>query len=60
MVEFDCRDCGAHVLAYGNPESERCYTCDWIVKRIPLSQQPAVRQRLGVALKGSEERRHGD
>jgi predicted RNA-binding Zn-ribbon protein involved in translation (DUF1610 family) len=53
-IEYDCPDCGQHVIAFGffgvaEPD-KRCAECDWIRKHIPPAEQTAVRARLGVPL----------
>lgn len=47
--EFDCVDCGRHVVSFGyDPPDQRCVSCMWIRQHVPADKQPAVRQRLGV------------
>lgn len=55
-VEYDCRDCGRHVIAFGfNTQIERCNTCHWIVTMLPCGCHTEVRERLGVPLVPSEK-----
>jgi hypothetical protein len=57
-VEFDCRDCGRHVVAYGGlgPDLERCSICFWIAENIAPEEQAAVRDQLGVPMEPAEIR----
>jgi hypothetical protein len=54
-IEYDCPDCGQHVIAYGffgeALPGKRCSNCDWIEKHIPPAEQAEMRKRLGVPLK---------
>jgi predicted RNA-binding Zn-ribbon protein involved in translation (DUF1610 family) len=51
-IEFDCCDCGRHVIAWGHHvQRERCNSCFWITQNIAPEQQPEARERLGVPLK---------
>jgi hypothetical protein len=53
-IEFDCIDCGRHVIAFGyNAQFERCNSCFWITQNIAPADQPAARERLGVPLAAS-------
>ena len=56
-IEYDCSDCGQHVIAfgfYGTAEpGKRCSSCDWINRNIPPEHHAAVREHLGVPLVGT-------
>jgi hypothetical protein len=56
-TEFDCVDCGRHVVSFGYdpPGPARCVSCLWIRQHVPADQQTAVRQRLGVPLMPNPE-----
>lgn len=55
-MEYDCGDCGAHVLAWGySIRPSRCATCHWIVENVPAAEQPAMRARLGHRLKADRD-----
>jgi hypothetical protein len=53
-IEYDCTDCGRHVIAYGFfgvvEPGKRCTSCDWIRELIPPIEQAEMRERLGVPL----------
>lgn len=50
-AEYECRDCGRHVVAFGfNTQIERCNSCAWIRANVPPEHQPDARDRLGVPL----------
>jgi hypothetical protein len=55
-IEYDCSDCGRHVIAFGfygvAEPGKRCASCDWISAEIPLEEQAEMRERLGVPLAG--------
>lgn len=54
MIEFDCADCGRHVIAPGYcqpPLPARCSICSWIQEHLPPEQQGPTREQLGVPLK---------
>jgi DNA-directed RNA polymerase subunit RPC12/RpoP len=52
-IEYDCSDCGRHVIAFGfygvAEPGKRCASCDWI-RGCPQEDQTALRERLGVPL----------
>lgn len=53
-IDFECVDCGARVILFGAstaPDPARCGTCNWIVRTIPVTDQPAMRARLDRQLK---------
>jgi hypothetical protein len=53
-VEFECVDCGCRVVMFGTriaPDPRRCGVCNWIVRTLPVADQPAIRERLGRQLK---------
>jgi hypothetical protein len=51
-AEYDCIDCGRHVLAWGyNTQLERCNSCLWITRNVPLLERDRVREFLGVPLR---------
>jgi DNA-directed RNA polymerase subunit RPC12/RpoP len=58
-TEYDCVDCGQHVVAwefYGTTEpGKRCNSCDWIRDHVAPEHHAAVRERLGVPLAGSTD-----
>lgn len=42
-VEFDCCDCGYHIVSFNGPsEPPRCYTCTFIAREA----DPKTRERL--------------
>jgi hypothetical protein len=46
--EFDCRDCGAHVFAFGevpDPLPTRCGVCSWIREFVQPFDRGEVRSR---------------
>jgi ribosomal protein S27E len=46
-VEFDCRDCGVHVVSYAAPSSAtRCAGCSWLADIADPERQQAVRSQL--------------
>lgn len=49
-IEYDCSDCGRHVIAYGfygkAEPGKRCSSCDWIHAHIAADEQAEVRDRL--------------
>ena len=49
-LEFDCIDCGRHVVSWFASSDARCCVCGWVVENIPIGERPAVRERLGVPL----------
>lgn len=53
-IEYDCVDCGRHVIAFGfygvAEPGKRCASCDWIRVHIQLEEAAEVRERLGVPL----------
>jgi hypothetical protein len=53
-IEYDCPDCGRHIIAYGfygaAKPGKRCGNCDWIRQYVPPAEQVAMRERLGVPL----------
>jgi predicted RNA-binding Zn-ribbon protein involved in translation (DUF1610 family) len=57
-TEFDCADCGRHVIGFAisDPSGpERCTSCDWIRRNIPPEHHTEARERLGVPLKAAPE-----
>jgi hypothetical protein len=54
--EFDCADCGRHVVSFAifDPAGPpRCMSCDWIRRNLTPEHHAAARERLGVPLKGA-------
>jgi len=53
-VEYDCVDCGRHVIAFGfdgvAEPGKRCASCDWIREHIQPEGAAEVREQLGVPL----------
>jgi hypothetical protein len=50
-MEFDCADCGRHVLCFGYTIAPLiCSSCEWVRAWIPPEQQAETRQRMGVPL----------
>jgi DNA-directed RNA polymerase subunit RPC12/RpoP len=53
-IEYDCADCGQHVVAWGfygvAEPGKRCHSCDWIRDHVAPEHQAAMRERLGVPL----------
>jgi hypothetical protein len=50
-IEFDCCDCGRHVLVFGfHIQVERCNSCYWISENVAPEHQTDARDRLGVPL----------
>ena len=54
-MEFDCADCGQHVVAWGfyggvAEPGKRCANCDWIRDHVAPEHHAAIRERLGVPL----------
>lgn len=48
-IEFDCNDCGSHVLAYGDvpdPPPIRCGRCNWIREFVRPHERGEVRSRF--------------
>lgn len=60
--EFDCIDCGRHVVAWGNlgPDLTRCTTCFWIAENVPQEEQLHVRATLGSTPLAPEVRDYND
>jgi hypothetical protein len=51
-VEFDCVDCGRHIVSWvGCGDRCRCYVCAWVIENIPPEEHAVVRERLGVPIK---------
>ena len=55
-IEYDCTDCGRHVIAFGffgEAEAEkRCNSCQWIRDNVAPEHHGDARERLGVPLAG--------
>jgi DNA-directed RNA polymerase subunit RPC12/RpoP len=53
-IEYDCSDCGRHVIAFGffgeAEAGKRCNSCQWIREDIAPELHGVVRERLGVPL----------
>ena len=50
-IEFDCCDCGRHVIAFGfHAQVERCNCCFWITRHVSPKHEAEVREHLGVPL----------
>ena len=49
-IEYDCSDCGRHVIAFGffgaAEAGKRCNSCEWVRENIPPEHQAAIRERL--------------
>lgn len=46
-VEFDCRDCGAHVVSYAAPLSTtRCAGCSWLADIADPDRRRVLRAQL--------------
>jgi hypothetical protein len=57
IAEYDCADCGRHVIAWGYlPQITRCNSCQWIREHVPPADQPAAREQLGVPIQSQEMR----
>ena len=56
-IEYDCSDCGQHVIAFGffgtAEPGTRCSSCEWISRNVAPEHEAAVRDRLGVPLVGA-------
>lgn len=50
-VEFDCKDCGFHVHAFGasGPAPERCCTCQWVIDHVAPEHRQQIRDRINDA-----------
>jgi DNA-directed RNA polymerase subunit RPC12/RpoP len=55
-IEYDCTDCGRHVIAFGffgaAEAEERCNSCQWIRDNVAPEHHGDARERLGVPLAG--------
>lgn len=65
-LEWDCQDCGCHVLGFGysrQPDALRCATCQWLIDFVPCQQE---REELRALLRDGKchdqapPRRDGD
>jgi hypothetical protein len=55
-IEFDCVDCGRHVVSFGyDPPDRRCASCAWVRDYVAPEHQDDARERLGVPLKRAVE-----
>jgi len=53
-IEYDCPDCGLHIIAFGfygvAAPGKRCASCDWIRENVPPEHHTLMRERLGCPL----------
>ena len=56
-VEFDCTDCGHHIIRLFSPppSSSRCFSCEWIADTVAVADRAAIRALLDYPGSGAAD-----